>query len=673
VDQSRIHPGTVSIRSSLLTRVLLLILLLSVAILVTSVLGTRAAVQALSGTVISQAIREVDAHLHGFFTPAVRGLEIVRSWGEAGLLEIAEAARLNPLFAPVLRENPQVSSLLLADDSGREHMLLHTPMRWSNRQTRPQQWGTRSRWLEWTDAAPAASVEWKDLGYDPRERPWYRQAVEGTPGTVYWTVPYKFFTTKDPGITASTAFTDGTGRVHVIGFDVLLKDITRFTMGLTVLASGVVAVLTDDGRVIGLPRDPQFEEAAQRRRALLHSPQELGITVLVDAVAALRTSGATKPKPERFESGGEAWWGAIWPFQLSAGQRLSIAVMVPEHDLLGRVAELRYWILAITLLGLALAIWLTVKLARRYSDPIEALVEDSERIRRGDLAAGAPIATPIREVLHLAEAHERMRAGLRTLLKLEDDLKLAREIQQNTFPNRLPRLDGFDLDAWSVPAEETGGDTYDLVGVRRGADVGVALVLPENAERAVLLVADATGHGIGPALSVTQVRAMLRMGVRTGEPLADIVRHMNEQLCADLTEGRFITAWFGELNATDCSLVSFSAGQGPLLYYEAASSEVRELASDAPPLGILETMEIDVGAPLALAAGDMVAVISDGIFEAKNTQRQQFGVGRVGALLARHHDAAAAEILATLRADVEAFTRGTVADDDRTALLIKRV
>jgi phosphoserine phosphatase len=86
--------------------------------------------------------------------------------------------------------------------------------------------------------------------------------------------------------------------------------------------------------------------------------------------------------------------------------------------------------------------------------------------------------------------------------KLERDLELARLIQQGTFPRRLPRLAGFDVDAWSEPAEATGGDAVDVV------PVGV------EGTGALLLLADATGHGIGPALAATQVRAMLRMAAR---------------------------------------------------------------------------------------------------------------------------------------------------------------
>src|SRR5260370_5087824 len=142
--------------------------------------------------------------------------------------------------------------------------------------------------------------------------------------------------------------------------------------------------------------------------------------------------------------------------------------MVPESDLLGNLGYLRLGIVLVMLAGLALAMVRAVSLARRYSRPIEALVRESERISRGDLDPGPPVASSIREVHRLADAHGRMRRSLKTLLKLEGDLQVARRIQQDTLPQRIPTLTGFDIDAWSEPADETGGDTSHRLRHPRG-------------------------------------------------------------------------------------------------------------------------------------------------------------------------------------------------------------
>ncbi|MHC4978825.1 MAG: SpoIIE family protein phosphatase [Planctomycetota bacterium] len=258
-----------------------------------------------------------------------------------------------------------------------------------------------------------------------------------------------------------------------------------------------------------------------------------------------------------------------------------------------------------------------------------------------------------------------------SLLRIERDLQVARRIQRSTFPRVLPALQGFEIDAWSEPAEETAGDTYDVIGFQGNGREGPVQFSTDDADRAIMLLADATGHGIGPALSVTQVRAMLRMAVRMQTDLSKIALHMNEQLCADLPGGRFVTAWLGELNAADNSLVSFSAGQAPILHYQAADDRYDILPADTMPLGIIDSLDIAIGEPIFLSPGDIVAVISDGLLEAMDASGQQFGPDRALAVISTHRGERPIRIRGALRRAVAAFTGGAPAADDRTAIIIK--
>ena len=266
-----------------------------------------------------------------------------------------------------------------------------------------------------------------------------------------------------------------------------------------------------------------------------------------------------------------------------------------------------------------------------------------------------------------------MRVGLKTLLKIEHDLKIARSIQESTFPERLPGLEGFDVAAWSAPADETGGDTYDVIGVH-GASIGDKIVLTdEDAGHAVLLLADATGHGIGPALSVTQVRAMLRIAVRASLGLGDIATHMNEQLCADLPSGRFVTCWLGELRSEDHTLASVSAGQGPLVHYHAARDEFENPDTDTQPFGLLDLGPVVAPPPRVLEPGDIYAVLSDGIYETQDPSGEDFGLEGVQRVIHEHRQASAEELTRRLREAAEEHGQGAPAADDRTILIIKRV
>jgi serine phosphatase RsbU (regulator of sigma subunit) len=662
---------TISIRWSLLGSMLALLVLLSSAITVTTVIGEGRIVRTLSSSLTARAIEQTSDRLERFFDPVSSSLDLLRSWVESGQVDPDETDAVNRLLVPVMRPHPQISALLLADERGHHHMLMRTGGRWHARLTRRDVWGIRQRRLEWADGDQTPTLSWHEVDYDPRTRPWYRSAADGSPapGFVHWTEPYTFFTLKEPGITASVAVRKPDGRDGVVAVDVLLSDISAYTTTLRPTTQGAVVVLTDGGRVIGLPQGPRFADPAAQTSAMLQKPDALGLGVVVAAMRATDTRPGDDPGPIRFTHDGQPWWGEVRSFPLSTGRALSMAVVVPESDLVGVLGTVRRWILLITAAALTLAIVWAIVLARRVCRPIEVLAHENERIGTGDLEPGPAIRSRLTEVLRLTRAHERMRVALRTLFKVERDLQLARQIQQSTLPETLPVLAGFDIAAWCEPAEATGGDTYDVIGIDgKGGEV----VTAGAAERAVILLADADGHGVSAALCVTLVRAMLRMGVRGGLDLPAIVSRMNAQLAADLRDGHFVTAWFGQLDARAGTLTALSCGQGPILHYEAARGRCRALPTDAVPLGVLPEIELKAPAPLALAAGDLVAVMSDGIFDAENASGESFGPQRVTTLLEERHDASAAEILDAVTRAVGAFTDGATAADDRTVIIVKR-
>ncbi len=251
--------------------------------------------------------------------------------------------------------------------------------------------------------------------------------------------------------------------------------------------------------------------------------------------------------------------------------------------------------------------------------------------------------------------------------RLKGDLQIARDIQQATFPNTVPTLAGFDLAAWSTPAEETGGDTFDLIPL--GADGSTRTSSPDEC---VLLLADAAGHGIGPALAVAELRSILRTAVRMGAGLRTTVRHLNEQLHADLPSGRFVTAWIGRLNISDATLDTYSGAQGPVLVFRAATTSVEQRMPDDVPFGIMDEFGNATVEPLQLNDGDVVLAVSDGIFEAAGQTGEMFGIERTEAALREQAAASAEAIAEAIRSAVHAFAPGAP-DDDRTVVVLKKL
>jgi serine phosphatase RsbU (regulator of sigma subunit) len=650
-----------TIRSRLLGDQVLLILIFGGALMATTFFGAGRAVQALSKSVIERALDQTETELHRFFDPLSASLAVLRSWDQSEDLLAREVDLLRDLVGPLAERMPQISGVLVADHLGTERFAARIDGVWRLRETREG----RMEWLDAEVLPPRLAEQMASGGYDPRQRPWYTGAVAAA-GSLHWTAPYLFFSQQSEGMTAALAYLSLEGHQRVVAIDVTLEDLVDYSREISVSPRGSVWITTADRMLLAWPDDPAIWGSRDPSDALLELPPDLGLQ-LVDDASKLLASREEPEVPARFSSGGEQWWAAGRNFELAADRPLQMAVLVPRDDLLTDRERLRWWIAGVTLVVLTAAVWRARVLAGRFSRPIEALAGESDRISQGDLEPGEAIASSLEEVQRLADAHERMRGGLKTLVKLEGDLEVARMIQQRTFPTELPNLAGFDVCGWSRPADETGGDSYDVIGLT--AD---DTLTDGDADRLVLLLADATGHGVGPALSVTQLRAMVRMAVRGGDTdFAESVRQMNEQLYADLPQNRFITAWIAVLEA-DGSLTSYSGGQAPLLLYRASSQSVEVLNSDAPPMGLLPPMPVVLKPPLALEPGDIYVVLSDGFYEAADDTGEEFEKERVIEIVERTAHLTSAEILAALRDGVNGFIGGAPLSDDRTAVIIKR-
>ncbi len=256
--------------------------------------------------------------------------------------------------------------------------------------------------------------------------------------------------------------------------------------------------------------------------------------------------------------------------------------------------------------------------------------------------------------------------------KMEADLKIARSIQMSAMPKHVPKVPGYEIACRFEPADETGGDAFDVI------DLG-ALPRPEGEHEVShgyqLFMGDATGHGVGAALSVVQVLAMIRMACRLHSALDDVAFHVNEQLCRDLPAGRFVTAFLGRLIPERHELEWVSAGQAPLLFLKVGDASMPEslaMAANGMPFGIDEGFSTEVAAPIRFGEGDVFALLSDGYYETMNPQGALFGVARVVDTLRAHQHESADAMLDALLVAIEEFSSGAGQDDDRTAVLIKR-
>ena len=271
----------------------------------------------------------------------------------------------------------------------------------------------------------------------------------------------------------------------------------------------------------------------------------------------------------------------------------------------------------------------------------------------GDESLAAALAAQCAVALQRVQ----MTAALIEGEKMRAELEMARAVQMGTLPLTMPRLSGYDAHGVSQPAQQTGGDTFDLSMID---------------DRMLLVLADATGHGIAPALSVTQMHAMLRMAFRLGADLGLAHAQVNDQLADTLADDRFITAFIGLLDPASHRMSFISAGQGPILHYQAASKGFARYRPTSFPLGAMHLPSARLAETLEMQPGDVLVLLSDGIYEQHNASGEMFGEQRVEQIVAAHPAAPMAALAHSLLQAVHAFSGGAVQEDDITLVLLRR-
>ncbi|NIM69553.1 MAG: SpoIIE family protein phosphatase [Xanthomonadales bacterium] len=257
----------------------------------------------------------------------------------------------------------------------------------------------------------------------------------------------------------------------------------------------------------------------------------------------------------------------------------------------------------------------------------------------------------------VAVQHAYMTDELLANAILRKEVAVAREIQMSTLPRSMPEVPGYDVHGHFLPTDHTGGDLYDLVML---------------GERLFMLLGDATGHGFGPALSATQMQAMLRVAFRLGASLDEAYMQVNNQLDEDLPDDRFITAFMGFLDPARGEVEYHSGGQGPILHFRAADGECDWYKPTSFPVGVMPLDGSDKARRLQLAPGDILALISDGVYEYTDLEDSEFGEARVAEIISRHHGLPMAELSQRLVEAAFEFGGEAPQADDITLVLVKR-
>jgi serine phosphatase RsbU (regulator of sigma subunit) len=268
------------------------------------------------------------------------------------------------------------------------------------------------------------------------------------------------------------------------------------------------------------------------------------------------------------------------------------------------------------------------------------------------------LATQTAPAVRVAQLVRQQQQEAQERERIEQELKVARLIQQTLLPKTLPELPGYDVAAYYQPAREVGGDFYDFLDLEDG--------------RMGFVVGDVTDKGVPAALVMATTRTMLRAAAQRLDTPGEVLKRVNDVLVQEIPPNMFVTCLYAILDRESGQLVYANAGHDLPYRRRAGRSEgAEELRATGMPLGLLPGMGYEEK-EIVLEKGESVLFYSDGLVEAHDPRREMFGFPRLQGLVGTHRSGGSS-LIGFLLAELARFTgEDWEQEDDITLVTLER-
>lgn len=318
--------------------------------------------------------------------------------------------------------------------------------------------------------------------------------------------------------------------------------------------------------------------------------------------------------------------------------------------------------LIVELIALAIGISIT----RTMTRAVHFLYESTQRVQAGDFSYRIPIHGSD-QLAHLGQSYNMMAENLDRLLKvakekerLQADLQIAKEVQEQLYPRSVPIVEGLQITALLNPAKSVSGDYYDYQKI--------------DDRHTAIAIGDVAGKGISAALLMANIQSAMRAQLRAisdgNIDTAAIVSHLNKHLQANTTTEKYATFFLSVYDETTGELVCTNAGHLPPILIR--GSEVSRLDVNGMVVGVFPFAKYD-SSRITLEKGDILLLYTDGITEPENEYDEMFGEDRLIETVQRVASKSNEEILREVFDAVNEWTFAPDSADDMTMMIIRRV
>lgn len=267
------------------------------------------------------------------------------------------------------------------------------------------------------------------------------------------------------------------------------------------------------------------------------------------------------------------------------------------------------------------------------------------------------VLTTIASVASIKIEHERLLEERLEKRRMEEELKVASEIQMRLQPVAPPQIDGWEMTGVSFPCREIGGDYYDFI--RRKRD-----------NRLIVAVGDVSGKGTGAALLMSSLHAAVRAQSQTRSSISEVMSEINQYIYENSPSNKFLTLLYGELDPETGLFTYCNGGHNtPLLMR--SSGEIIRLDKGGLPIGMMQAITY-IEDTVEFESGDVLIIYSDGITESVNDKEEEFEESRLIEVVKNNLNRSASGIRDRIDEALSKFVGATAPVDDMTLMIIKR-
>lgn len=380
-------------------------------------------------------------------------------------------------------------------------------------------------------------------------------------------------------------------------------------------------------------------------------PGERGTLMLIDPFTGELAAAATRRSP--YDSDPAVLHGSRTIVKHVLETKMGVLTRDARHD--------RRFDASQSLDESAIQTALCVPLVGRSGDVLGAIYLDARSLGRAFTEDELKLLTGIAMEASLAIENARLVRAVEEKKLIEQELKIASDIQTRLVPQKAPSIPGLDIAGRMVPAREVGGDYFDFVSSDDGG-------------RFYVTIGDVSGHGVPAGLVMVMARCFLRSIVRRGGPTREVVDELHRLLLQNMQRNMFMSFLALAYRPGERTIEWTGAGHEHLLIFRAATGRVERLRAGGMALGL--PSRGDPGFTqnaLALDAGDVVLLYTDGATEAMNVTGDAMGLDALAESLGLHGRGDAATVLAKVMDDVRGFIGKAEPHDDLTLVVLKRV